>query len=127
MKERRTKKVTVRFTPAEYQKLERKFHNTTSNAVSHYIRNALLDKPVVIKYRNTSLDNFMEEVIQLKQELNAIGNNYNQAVKKLHVLSQIPEFRQWITTNETTHQHIIKQTDLIQQRITQFSNLWLQE
>jgi hypothetical protein len=127
MKEKRTRKVTVRFTPTEYQKLEKKFRSTTSNQLSHYVRQILLDKPVVIKYRNTSLDNFMEEVIQLRQELNAIGNNYNQAVKKLHVLSQIPEFRQWITSNESTHQHIINQTDHIQQRITQFSNLWLQE
>ena len=32
-----------------------------------------------------------------KKELNAIGNNFNQAVHKLHLLDKIPEFRVWIS------------------------------
>jgi len=32
----------------------------------------------------------------LKRELNGIGNNFNQAVHKLHLLDKIPEFRAWI-------------------------------
>jgi len=126
-KEKRIRKVTVRFTQKEYEKLEKKFQNTTSSQLSHYIRNVLLGKPVVIKYRNESLDGFMEEIILLKQELNAIGNNFNQAVKKLHSLKQIPEFRNWLLMNETTKQQLLEKTNLIQQRITQMSDKWLQE
>jgi len=126
-KERRTRKVTVRFTATEYEKLEKKFQNTTSSQLSHYVRSIVLDKPVVIKYRNQSLDAFMEEIILLKQELNAIGNNFNQAVKKLHTLKQIPEFRGWLITNEATQQQLQHHTELIQQRISQMSDQWLQE
>lgn len=116
--------MTVRFTPKEFEKLEAKFQTTTSNQISQYVRNVLLEKPIVIKYRNESLDNFMEELIQVKQELNAIGNNFNQAVKKLHLLKQIPEFRQWIATNEEAQKQLIEYTNHIQQRITQMTDKW---
>ncbi len=58
--------------------------------------------------RNKSLDDFMAEMIVLRKQLNAIGNNQNQAVKKLHTLHQIPEFRNWIIACE-----IEKKTSLI--------------
>ena len=126
-KEKRTRKVTVRFTEKEYEKVDNKFKNTTSPQLSQYVRNVLLEKPIVIKYRNESLDTFMEEIILLRQELNAIGNNFNQSVKKLHTLNQIPEFRNWLLMNEGTKQQILAKTDLIQQRINQISDKWLQE
>ncbi len=126
-KEKRTRKVTVRFTGQEYNKLEKRFRQTISSQFSHYLRNVLLEKPVVMKYRNESLDKLMEELILLRQELNAIGNNFNQAVKKLHTLKQIPEFRQWLTLNEVTQQQLAERTNHIQQRIIQLSDKWLQE
>src|SRR5665213_856820 len=126
-REKRTRKVTVRFTPMEYEKVEGEFKGTTSSQLSQYIRSVLLDKPVVVKYRNESLDAFMEEIILLKQELNAVGNNFNQAVKKLHGLNHIPEFRNWLVMNESIKQQILEKTDLIQQRINQISDKWLQE
>jgi hypothetical protein len=126
-KEKKTRKVTVRFTPTEYEKVENKFQHTTSPQLSSYLRNVALNKPVVIKYRNESLDAFMEEIILLRQELNAIGNNFNQAVKKLHTLKQIPEFRQWITTNEKIEQQLIEKTTHIEKRIAIISDKWLQE
>lgn len=116
--------MTVRFTTKEYEKLEAKFHTTTSNQISQYVRNVLLEKPVVVKYRNESLDNFMEELIQIKQELNAIGSNFNQAVKKLHLLKQIPEFRQWVANNEEAQKQLIEYSNNIQQRINQMAEKW---
>lgn len=50
--------------------------------------------------RNKSLDDLMTEMIELRNQLSAIGNNFDQAVHKLHVLDKIPEFRQWIIVNE---------------------------
>lgn len=126
-KEKRIRKVTLRFTIKEYEKVDTKFKCTTNSQLSQYIRAVLLEKPIVIKYRNESLDTFMEEIILLRQELNAIGNNFNQSVKKLHTLSQIPEFRNWLLMNEGTKQQLLAKTELIQQRINQISDKWLQE
>ncbi len=117
----------VRFTEKEYEILTKKFQRTTSNQLSHYVRNALLERPIVIKFRNESMDAAMEELILLRQELNAIGNNFNQAVKKLHTLKQIPEFRQWIGINEVIQENLTSKTNHIQQKISQLSDKWLQE
>jgi hypothetical protein len=125
-KEKRTRKITVRLTPTEFESLEKKFQSTVSKELSYYVRNVLLNKPIIIKVRNESLDLFMEEVIQLKQEINAIGNNFNQAVKKLHILKQIPEFREWIQTNESLHQQFFQKVVHIEQRIEKISGQWLQ-
>ena len=49
-----------------------------------------------MKFRNQSADDFLKEMLVLKKELNGIGNNFNQAVHKLHLLDKIPEFRAWV-------------------------------
>jgi hypothetical protein len=49
-----------------------------------------LNKPVTVKYRNESADVIMTAMIQLKNELNPIGNNINQAVK---ITYTEPDFR----------------------------------
>src|SRR6185312_8944682 len=94
--ETKSRKVTIRFKPAEYAKIHQKCSRSTSPQLSHYMRQLLLEKPVVVKYRNESLDQVMEELVVLRKELNNIGNNLNQAVRKLHTLSRIPEFRNWL-------------------------------
>lgn len=125
-KEKISRKVTVRFTETEYGSIETKFRRTTSSQLSHYMREILLGRPIVIKYRNESLDSFMEELIAMKQELNAVGNNFNQAVKKLHTLKAIPEFRQWIANNEGIQQQVEERTKHIEGQISKMSEGWLQ-
>lgn len=91
-----TKWVHLRLTVEEYQKVHAKFKQTTCRKLSNYLRNVLLDKPIKATYRNQSLDDMMTEIKLLYKELNSIGNNFNQVVKKLHTLHQIPEFENWI-------------------------------
>jgi len=43
----------------------------------------------------------MTEVVKLRNEMNSIGSNLNQAVKKLPILSRIAEFKSWIIYFET--------------------------
>src|SRR3978361_1984105 len=92
----RTRIIGLRLTPKEYQQIEKQFSNSTAKKMSDYVRHVLFDKPVTVYQRNKSLDDFMAEMILLRNELNGIGNNFNQAVKKLHKLQQIPEFNSWI-------------------------------
>ncbi|HEV7780314.1 MAG TPA: plasmid mobilization relaxosome protein MobC [Chitinophagaceae bacterium] len=125
-KEKRNKWKNIRFTENELECLQRKFQHSTSSQLSHYMREILLGRPVVIKYRNESLDNFMEELIAMKKELNAIGHNLNQAVKKLHTLKTIPEFRNWIAKQENMQQEVEQRTIQIEQRISKMWEKWLQ-
>jgi len=76
-----TRKVTVRFKLAEYNKVHTAFKQTTKRKLSGYIWDVLLDKPVTVYARSKSLDEQVQELVLLRNELSAIGNNFNRAVK----------------------------------------------
>ncbi len=97
---KRSRIIGLRLTTKEYQEVEKKWKASTCRKLSDYIRRIIFEKPIVTTHRNQSLDDLMTEAIRLKNELNNVGNNFNQAVKKLHTLQQIPEFRNWIIAYE---------------------------
>jgi hypothetical protein len=68
----------------------------------------------------------MAEMIRLRNELNDIGNNINQAVKKLHTLHQIAEFRSWIITYELEKKILLNKVDEIKNHIQKVAEKWLQ-
>jgi hypothetical protein len=122
----RTRIIGLRLTPEEYAKIERKWKTSTCRKLSDYVRKHLFDKPITTTYRNQSLDDFMEETIVLCNELNAIGNNINQAVKKLHTLQQIPEFRNWIISYDLDKKILFNKVDEIKKHIQKITDKWLQ-
>ncbi len=109
--------VSFRIKPTDYESLEKLRKATTCRNMSEYARKVLLSKPVVVKYRSQSADQFLEEMILLKNELSAIGNNFNQAVKRLHTLDNLPEMRNWLIIYDTTHQKISRKTEEIKDRL----------
>jgi ribosome biogenesis protein Nip4 len=66
-------------------------------------------------------------MILLRNELNSIGNNFNQSVKKLHTLDEISEIKIWAILNEKSKEILIKKVDEIKEKINQISDKWLQE
>jgi hypothetical protein len=82
-KSRRTKVVHVRVTPEKYEKIQEKFKTTIHRVLAEYLRDMLLQEPITIWARSKSLDEFLPVAIGIKKELNAIGINLNQAVKRL--------------------------------------------
>lgn len=123
----RRKMVVVRMNEKEFSDLEKFKARSTEKTVSNYLRKVALCRPVTIIYRNGTADDFLNEMIQLKNELNSIGNNFNQAVHKLHTLDRIPEFRNWIQGYETVHDQFLAKVDEIITRGNQIYQLWLQE
>ena len=122
----RTRIIGLRLTPEEYTKMERRWKASTCRKLSDYVRKHLFNKSIVTTYRNQSLDDFMEETIVLRNELNAIGNNINQAVKKLHTLQQIPEFRNWIISYELDKKILFNKVEEIKKHIQKITDKWLQ-
>ncbi|WP_347051888.1 plasmid mobilization protein [Flavobacterium olei] len=122
----RTRIVGLRFTPAEYAKIERRWKATTCRKLSEYIRKYLFNKAITTNYRNESLDELMGEIIRLRNELKAIGNNLNQAVKKLHTLNQVPEFRTWIISHELEQKILLGKIEEIKKCTQKISEKWLQ-
>ena len=89
--------ISFRVTPAEYDQVYGHLKKSGSRKMSDYARKVLLQKPVVVTYRNQSTDDFLTLATAVFKSLNGIGNNFNQAVKKLHTMRELPEFKSWYT------------------------------
>lgn len=122
----RTKWLHLRLSPDEYAQVNRRFKRTTARKLSEYARKVLLSKPVTVNHRNASLDELMTELIRLRNELTATGNNFNQAVKKLNSLSQISQFQDWLIAYDSDKKKLLDQIEEIKNHISETSKKWLQ-
>jgi glutaminase len=122
----RTRLLHVRFTEQEFEKINAQFTRSTCRKISEYVRKILLDKPVKIYHRNQSLDDLMTELVALKNELNAIANNYNQVVKRLHSMQDFSELQAWLLLHETGRQTLTEKIIEIKSKISQINDQWLQ-
>jgi hypothetical protein len=123
----RNKMVVVRMNESEINQLTKFQKRTTEKDTSSYLRKVALQKPVTVKYRNESADDFLMDMLNLKKELNAIGNNFNQAVHKLHLLDKIPEFRLWVQQYDGLQKILISKVEEIKLRMNQLYEQWLQK
>ncbi len=126
-KDNRNRWIHIRLSEAELKKIEAGFSRSTNRKRSEYIRHILLGKPVTIYTRSKSLDNFLEEMITLRRELNWIGNNFNQTVVKLHTMSHISEIKTWTAVNEKDKADFFKKILEIENKITQIDYKWSHE
>ncbi len=121
----RNRFVKMRMSNTEYEQLEKLWKRTTEKYISNYLRKVALQKPVAVTYRNASADDFLSSMLQLKKDLNNIGSNFNQAVKRLSTLEQIPEFRTWLILNESLQRAVVANIEEIKIRIAKLYDEWL--
>ena len=126
-KQARSKWLTIRLNEAEEEKLNCFFSRTTSSSLSEYARDVLLKEPVTILYRNQSADDFLAEMLLLKNELNAIGKNFNQAVHKLHTLDRDSQIKAWAILNESSKALFMKKVEDIKEKMSQIYEQWSQK
>lgn len=115
----------IRMNEEELKQVKKHQHKSTERNLSSYVREVVKQKPVLINYRNQSADDFLKDMLGLKKELNAIGNNFNQAVHKLHILDKIPEFRVWVNHYDELHQSLVSKVEEIKLRMNQLYEQWL--
>ena len=119
--------IKIRMNDEELKQVKKKQQQTTERSLSEYIRNVSMQKPVTVKYRNQSADVFLKQMLELKKELNGIGNNFNQAVHKLHILHKIPEFRFWIQQYDGLQKSLVSKVEEIKLKVSQLYEQWLQK
>lgn len=119
--------IKIRMNDEELKQVKKKQQQTTERSLSEYIRNVSMQKPVTVKYRNQSADDFLKHMLELKKELNGIGNNFNQAVHKLHMLDKIPEFRFWIQQYDGLQKSLVSKVEEIKLKVSQLYEQWLQK
>ena len=119
--------IKIRMNDEELKQVKKKQQQTTERSLSEYIRNVSMQKPVTVKYRNQSADDFLKQMLELKKELNGIGNNFNQAVHKLHILDKIPEFRFWVQQYDGLQKSLVSKVEEIKLKVSQLYEQWLQK
>jgi len=87
--------ISFRVKPEEHRAIKGRFCKSNCRKLSDYARRVLMEKPVVIYYRNASAEEFLVSARAMVKQLNGIGNNFNQAVHKLHTLDTDRQFREW--------------------------------
>ncbi len=117
--------ISIRVKPEEYNTIYRHFQSTTCRKLSEYVRKVLLNKPVTINHRNQSADEILSALSQIKKELSAIGNNFNQSVHKLHTLDNVLEIKVWAMVNENSKQILFAKVEEIRIKMNQIYELWL--
>ena len=119
--------VKTRMNDDELNRVVKFQRQTTEKDVSSYLRKVALQQPVVVAYRNKSADDFLKDMVGLKKELNGIGNNFNQAVHKLHLLEKIPEFRSWLAQYDGLQKKLLEKVEEIRLRMNQVYEQWSQK
>lgn len=125
MRINKTRRINLRLTEAEYTELSSRVRNSTSRRLSIYLRNIIFDKPITVFTRDQSLDEFMEEMIRLRSELIAQGNNFNQVVRKINSSPNAQVLSFWLPVAKDLQQQLLEKTKFIQERINKFSEKWL--
>ena len=121
----RTRVIRLRLTADEYANLDKKWKKSTCRAMSDYVRRSIFEKTITATYRSQSVDDLVGELAVLKRELNAIGNNWNQSVKRLHTLNQIAEFKTWLVAYEIEKKTLVNKLDEIKKHIQNIAESWL--
>lgn len=123
-KNNREKWLHVRLTEQEYRYIQEQFSRTTDQKISAYIRKMILGKPHIGKVRNQSMDDLVTQLSGLRMELNAAGNNLNQAVKKLHTFREFRQVEGWLLTWELDKKGFYKSLDAITVSLEIISDQW---
>lgn len=123
----RRRMVVVRLSEHEMERLQYFQQMTTEATLSNYLRRVALSRPVVVKYRNATADDFLRDMAELKVELTALVRHFSEAVTKLHALRTVPELRCWVVVHEHARQALMEKVEQIHVRIKRLYELWLQK
>jgi hypothetical protein len=125
--ENRSRRLIVRFKPAEFELIEKRFRKTLFRKLSEYSRNVLLEKRITVAYRDKAMDDVLEELILLRRELNAIGNNLNQAVYQINAAHGNADSRLWAKLLTVVTGKVEPSISQIKERMNQYAELWSQK
>jgi len=122
--ENRSRILLTRFKPAEFKLLDSRFKKTRFRKLSEYIRSVLLEKPITVTYRDKSMDEVLEELILLRKELNAIGNNLNQAVRNINSAHGHADTRLWVNLLGVINGKLEPSIIQIKDQMNKYADIW---
>jgi hypothetical protein len=110
----RLRRLNIRLSQQEWDKVKSLSSNTTCRNVSEYARLLLLDKPVRIFDRNSSFDDFEQLMTRLLAELDDFGDRFDQATRK----TEVPDADAILLLLESFHENYTRKTKEIKEVLT---------
>lgn len=122
----RKRRIYVRLTEKEFTTLENRCKNATCRSVSDYVRHCLFSRPITVITRDASADEAIKQMSHLNRELNAIGNNFNQLVRKVNATSQAAEVKGLLLLFESQRKTLFSKIDEVKGQLQKLAEKWLQ-
>ena len=118
----RFRRLNLRLTQQEWDKIHRLAANSTCRSTSEYARKVLSQKPVRVFYRNQSFDNLEEQLVRLLAELNTANQNFAEALKTLTTLKSSSDTHVRLGLFEAYAEILHKKVHDIKQQIAKLSD-----
>ena len=122
----RKRRIYVRLTDKEFTTLESRFKSTTCRSISDYVRRCLFSKTITTITRDASADEAITQMSHLNRELNAIGSNFNQLVRKVNASSQASEVKGLLLLIESQKKTLFSKIDVVKEQLQKLAEKWLQ-
>jgi hypothetical protein len=119
--------ISVYISLEEAAKLNKDFSSSMCQSMSEYFRKKLLDKPITTRHRNQSLDDFVTEMILLRNELAVIRGDFVSGAIRSPSHMASTGFKEWETLVERSRDELFSKIDEIKDRINKLSVAWLLE
>ena len=89
----RQRRLNIRLSQQEWDKVNKLASNTTCRSVSDYARKVLSEKPVKVFYRNQSFDEFDEKMTRILPQFESFGEHLTLLVKKISSMESTAAIR----------------------------------
>lgn len=117
----------IRLKPSEEEALTRRLKKSTFQNLSEYGRAMILGKPVTVLTRDKAMDDLLEELIVLRRELSAVGNNLNQAVRNINAAHGNVDSRLYMGLLTLINAKLEPAIEEIKRRTAEYAELWSQK
>lgn len=125
--ERLEYKVFTRIGKKKYSELLAMLNNSDSRTISALLRAILEHQKIIIHAHDDSLDKIMEQLSGIRKELQSIGININQVIRKLNQTNFNEEQLLQAQNILNIYQNIGLKTDALFELIDNLSRKWLPE
>lgn len=119
--------IKTRVNTREFQRLNKLLAASRYKTMSVMLREIISGRPLTVYTRDESLDIMMGELTRLRKELNAIGVNINQAVRKINSPAGRDERVLYLLELTAIYQSVEAKTAQIYPVITELAKRWLQK
>lgn len=121
----RKRRIYVRLTDKEFTTLESRCKNTACRSVSDYVRHCLFSRPITTITRDASADEAITQMGHLNRELNAIGSNFNQLVRKVNATSQATEIKGLLLLFDSQRKTLFSKIEEVKEQLQKLTEKWL--